>query len=67
MQPDLCVTIQDHGDHVDGANCNPQEGSRCTTPIKSRENQGLFLGMLNSKQVCKDKVQQTGKRLFVLV
>eukprot|EP00066_Takifugu_rubripes_P014742 XP_011604008.1 PREDICTED: kinesin-like protein KIF13A isoform X1 [Takifugu rubripes] len=30
---------KDHGDPVDDANCNAQEGSRCTTPIKTRETQ----------------------------
>ncbi|XP_026227777.1 kinesin-like protein KIF13A isoform X3 [Anabas testudineus] len=32
---------KDHCDHVDSSNCNPQEGSLCSTPIKSKENQGL--------------------------
>ncbi|XP_023258855.1 kinesin-like protein KIF13A isoform X2 [Seriola lalandi dorsalis] len=32
---------KDHCDHVDSSNCNPQDGSLCSTPIKSKENQGL--------------------------
>ncbi|XP_051262748.1 kinesin-like protein KIF13A isoform X7 [Dicentrarchus labrax] len=32
---------KDHCDHVDNTNSNPQEGSLCTTPIKSKENPGL--------------------------
>ncbi|XP_041797559.1 kinesin-like protein KIF13A isoform X9 [Chelmon rostratus] len=32
---------KDHCDHVDSTNCNLQEGSLCTTPIKSKENPGL--------------------------
>ncbi|XP_055358845.1 kinesin-like protein KIF13A isoform X2 [Betta splendens] len=32
---------KDHCDHADGSNCNPQDGSLCTTPIKGKENQGL--------------------------
>ncbi|XP_078109235.1 kinesin-like protein KIF13A isoform X6 [Sander vitreus] len=32
---------KDHCDHVDSTNCNPPEGSLCTTPIKSKENPGL--------------------------
>ncbi|XP_018544451.1 kinesin-like protein KIF13A isoform X6 [Lates calcarifer] len=32
---------KDHCDHVDGSNCNPQDSSLCSTPIKSKENQGL--------------------------
>ncbi|XP_034729717.1 kinesin-like protein KIF13A isoform X1 [Etheostoma cragini] len=32
---------KDHCDHVDSTNCNPPEGSLCSTPIKSKENSGL--------------------------
>ncbi|XP_029308016.1 kinesin-like protein KIF13A isoform X1 [Cottoperca gobio] len=32
---------KEHCDHVDSNNCNPPEGSLCTTPIKSKENPGL--------------------------
>ncbi|KAG7242099.1 hypothetical protein INR49_024145 [Caranx melampygus] len=32
---------KDHCDHVDSSNCNPQDGSLCSTPIKNKENQGL--------------------------
>ncbi|KAM9310605.1 kinesin-like protein KIF13A isoform 2-T2 [Pholidichthys leucotaenia] len=32
---------KDHCDHVDNTNCNPQDGSLCTTPIKNKENAGL--------------------------
>lgn len=32
---------KDHCDHVDSTNCNPLEGSGCTTPIKSKENPGV--------------------------
>nr|XP_043889683.1 kinesin-like protein KIF13A isoform X2 [Solea senegalensis] len=32
---------KDHCDHVDNSNYNPQDGSLCSTPVKSRENQGL--------------------------
>lgn len=32
--------MQDHCDHVDGTSCAPQDGPFCTTPIKSKENQG---------------------------
>lgn len=42
---------------MDDANCNAQEGSRCTTPIKTREIQGSIPGMLNAIQVGNDKEQ----------
>lgn len=42
---------------MDDANCNAQEGSRCTTPIKTRETQGSIPEMLNAKQVGNDKEQ----------
>ncbi|XP_070822274.1 kinesin-like protein KIF13A isoform X4 [Chaetodon trifascialis] len=32
---------KDHCDHVDSTNCSLQEGSLCSTPIKSKENPGL--------------------------
>ncbi|XP_047189134.1 kinesin-like protein KIF13A isoform X9 [Scophthalmus maximus] len=32
---------KDHCDHVDSSNCNPQDGSLCSTPTKCKENQGL--------------------------
>ncbi|XP_075883883.1 kinesin-like protein KIF13A isoform X3 [Nelusetta ayraudi] len=32
---------KDQCDHVDGNHCPPQEGPFCTTPSKSKENQGL--------------------------
>ncbi|XP_071325438.1 kinesin-like protein KIF13A isoform X3 [Trachinotus anak] len=32
---------KDQCDHMDSSNCNPQDGSLCGTPIKSKENQGL--------------------------
>ncbi|XP_045900577.1 kinesin-like protein KIF13A isoform X10 [Micropterus dolomieu] len=32
---------KDHCEHVDSSTYNPQEGSLCTTPIKSKENPGL--------------------------
>ncbi|XP_076009871.1 kinesin-like protein KIF13A isoform X2 [Genypterus blacodes] len=32
---------KDQCDHVDASNCNPQDVSLCSTPIKSKENQGL--------------------------
>ncbi|XP_035806523.2 kinesin-like protein KIF13A isoform X3 [Amphiprion ocellaris] len=32
---------KDHCDAVDNTNCNPQDGSLCTTPIKNKENSGL--------------------------
>ncbi|XP_042279736.1 kinesin-like protein KIF13A isoform X2 [Thunnus maccoyii] len=32
---------KDHCDHVDSSNLNPQDGSLCGTPIKSKENPGL--------------------------
>ncbi|KAK5862398.1 hypothetical protein PBY51_017800 [Eleginops maclovinus] len=32
---------KDHCDHVDSTNCNPPDGSFCTTPIKSKENPGF--------------------------
>lgn len=46
----LCLLVQDHCDHVDGTNCNPQEGSVCTTPIKSKENPGKRLNPQYEKQ-----------------
>ncbi|XP_034030866.1 kinesin-like protein KIF13A isoform X2 [Thalassophryne amazonica] len=30
-----------HCDRVDGSNCNPHDGSLCSTPIKSKDSQGL--------------------------
>ncbi|XP_044063361.1 kinesin-like protein KIF13A isoform X8 [Siniperca chuatsi] len=33
--------FKDHCEYMDSTNCNPQEGSLCTTPIKSKENPGL--------------------------
>lgn len=36
----LCVVVQDYCDHVDGSHCPPQDGPSCTTPSKSKENQG---------------------------
>ncbi|KAM4735358.1 kinesin-like protein KIF13A isoform 2-T2 [Anableps anableps] len=33
-------THQELCDHVDNANCNPQDGSLCTTPIKTNQNPG---------------------------
>ncbi|XP_069552233.1 kinesin-like protein KIF13A isoform X4 [Brachyistius frenatus] len=32
---------KDHCDYVDNTNCNPQDGSLCTTPIKNKENPGV--------------------------
>ncbi|XP_039972856.1 kinesin-like protein KIF13A isoform X4 [Xiphias gladius] len=32
---------KDHCDHADSSTCNPQDGSLCSTPIKSKDNQGL--------------------------
>ncbi|XP_067367338.1 kinesin-like protein KIF13A isoform X1 [Channa argus] len=32
---------KDHCDHVDSTNYTPQDGSLCSTPIKSKENTGL--------------------------
>lgn len=42
---------------MDDTNCNPQEGSRCTTPIKTREPQGSVPEMLNAKEVGSDTEQ----------